>query len=205
MEMEKQDVQHAAQRYARGELKGKELDGFEDYLMEHPELLEQIETESVLKNAIDAEVVPLRSRPSIHRTAQSKFQPFAAAACLMIALGAVYFAATAQRDPSGAVISDELRFEPLRSGGTSSIPYIESGKGLTLFSVDVGLRPGDVSQLIITGSDGHEALRFSDLSVIDGYVQFTVGDLAADTYRLAIYNQPDAAASASYDFQVRSR
>lgn len=49
---EQDDWQALGLRYVRGELSGHELDKFEDYLMDNPELLEQLELDSVFASVL---------------------------------------------------------------------------------------------------------------------------------------------------------
>jgi hypothetical protein len=197
------DIQLFTRRYARGELKGEELDRFEDYLMEHPELLDEIEAEGVLRQAMTAEVVPLRPRSSARARSAPTFQPWAAAACLVVALGVGFYSAGLVQQTPGAAISAELRLEPVRSGG-GALPSTLRGDH-TLFILDVGLQAAQIDRVVISRSSGEELLQLDNPSVIDGYVQFTLGDLDADSYRVAVYTAPGAAAAVSYGFTVRER
>jgi len=198
------EMQLVARRYARGELTGEELDRFEDYLMEHPELLDDIEAEGVLGQALQPNVVPMQPRTPASRGAPAGSPPWLAAACLLLALGVGYFTAGLQGPAPGAAISAELRLEPVRGGGAREIPGIAMGYGHTLVVLDVGVQDDDVDRLVVRRSNGDEVMRLSDLSVIDGYLQFAIADLDPGTYRVEVYPVSGDGVSTRYDFAVRS-
>ncbi|MDT8397117.1 MAG: hypothetical protein RQ899_00675 [Pseudomonadales bacterium] len=164
-------------RYLVDKLPDDERDAFEVYLLEHPELLDEIEAARHIQNAFKANAGLLKkSRFPAWLTARSGQGLLAAAACLVVAVVIVFRLPQQNAD---LPLQPPVILETLRGQGDDIIQV--SGTPLVQFLIDVG-PPALSEELsysldIVQEADGSTLATAQGLHVDqDGWLLFSLSD-----------------------------
>ena len=158
--------QHVVERYLQGKLVGDELATFEIYMLDHPEIIDEIEYERGLQEALNAAkdglFGPVASRTSDRReTGFFRSREYAIAATVLL-VGALVFSAFQYRQLVGlregvsrlqtpTQIAGDIWLEPLR-GGQEWV--IESPPGtMPVVRADVSAAPADAYTVTLQGDE----------------------------------------------------
>ena len=165
-------------RYVKGKLSPSELDHFEDYLMEHPEIIPDIEAARLIKDTVqpggDEETAPA-PRAWIQ-------QPLSmAASILLIITGSLHFVGGDTESIEGAVVA-EIQLSKMRNAATPTFALPESGA--VLLTVDAG--PSHAARYAVQVLDwnGIEAISAATAEANQGWIQLVTTPLAPGQYTL---------------------
>ena len=159
------DKHHIVDRYVQGKLSEELLETFEVYMLEHPEVVDEIEFAQGMQAALKDRTSPLSaSQPSLakqERKAGFFLGPtWAVAATLLFGVSAAWSVyLTADRLTSAATplqqplpIGAELWLEPQR--GVDGLPRVGHDDAGFLMSIDVASEPAETYQVTLTDAAG---------------------------------------------------
>lgn len=163
------DEHHVIDRYVRGALHEVELEAFECYILDHPEIIEDIEFAKAMQSAIarnpellDVPPVKVGARAVSPGFLFGRGYAMAATVLLAVAIPVTGYLVNDTRDlrsqlsyldrPSS--VSSEIVFEQTRGESTTTISFPEEGS--LLLRIDVGPEYYDVYSISITNESGYE-------------------------------------------------
>lgn len=204
------DEHHVIDRYARGALSGSELEAFECYLLDHPEIIEDIEYAKAMHGAIErnAELLTGTGAGSVTDmpTGSTGFlfsRGYAMAATVLLAIAVPFggFLLNESRQlrdqlqfleqPAG--VGSEIILEQTR--GDSAVTFSFPADGALLLRVDVGPEEVGAYKVSIKNDSGY-VWHGSGLAVdAMRLVSVVVPSLSPGTYSLAVATEPSAVAS----------
>lgn len=206
-------------RYVQGGLAGDELTTFEIYMLEHPEIVDDVEFERGMQDALSKTKNDLIPRPSSKPTATHRMRgwpsrPLAIAASLALAISATFSAYLFQmnsalrgeisslRNPT--VLAGEVWIEPIR-GEREWVIEIRQGAA-TLLHVDVSAIPAMSYAVTLRGEENNV---FWTRSGIRPDEEKTIGilltQLSAGRYQLSIHSDDNVATAVSeYSLLLRT-
>lgn len=165
------------QRYLGGGLSASETEWFEAYLLERPDLVEALEADNTLRDALHASPGAFESAAAPARVVRrAPWMPFAMAATLVVGLAVGWLlAGPGQGGAPSAFAPGPTRvvFDTWR--GSMAEPIVHRGAGDAPFVlVEVGLPP-DATEVELVAGDRRVPLAVS----ADGFASFTAAADAA--------------------------
>ena len=206
------DANHLVDRYVQGELSGSERESFEIYMLEHPDIADDVEfARSFVAAVKESDELREQYASSKSRPAYSPFwKPVAIAAMFLLAIslslvGYILGAA----DPR----SSELRFSesPVQVDDSEilevlrgrSLPAIELRPGRSvLIEADVAGDPSATYAFELRNADGSFVMQRSGLLAEDGLLAVQLVDPPQGRYSLRITASADTTVVAEYRFDL---
>lgn len=187
--------------YVRGSLPPTELDRFEDFLLQHPQLLADVEAAQALRSAELADVLPDQSdtaRPGVAKPVPGGLghwlrQPLSMAACLLLVVSLGLNLRPSAESPTGMGIADEIQLGALRGESTMQFTHVP---GPRLITVDLG--PEIEGQVDVEIAGGVHSVSLQSVPTSLGLVMAVVTDLPPGDYVVNVSRQDKVLVQSSF-------
>ena len=210
------DENHVVDRYVQGKLDGEDLADFEIYMLDHPDILEEIEyAGGMQKSLVEARSSLFSgaiSTPEAARRSRFLFgRKYAMAATVLLAVSVLYSASLYRHNDDLArdiailgaptPIAGEFVLETVRS--TSNHVIRRSGEAALILRADAGFAISDSYTVDLTGDQSAFSWKRTNLTAnSDNFISILVNDIPEDSYRLVIFSEKDQTQSAEHHFDL---
>ncbi len=189
------------ERYVGGELSEAELNDFEVYMLDNPEVIDSIEAQRILQAARSGEELAAHTK---QQKPKRSWQPLAIAAVVMLGVGVV-FIQQQQPDVSAlvATVPETLVFGAQR--GVEELPAMHvshQGPPLQLLKIDPGPFPGRLYDLRLAAKNGEVVVELNGLSAEAGYIEVVFNRLEVGEYELLLESSNEQVQRLSYRLVV---
>lgn len=204
------DANHLVDRYVQGKLSDTELEEFEIYMLEHPEIVDDIEFAKGMQSSMSSAGKELFAGDRIAVSQSMLGSPYALAATVLLALSLSF---------SGYqyLKIEELENEIAHSGSPASIGheyYLETVRGESDFTIEQQKRRAVIIRADVGVAEAESwsvELRSEELGVIwkqDGLkaqehlVSILLGKVPTGKFTLQIFAEPSGTLSAAYMLNI---
>lgn len=204
------DSHHLIDRYVQGRLSGADLDEFEIYMLEHPEIVDDIQYAKGMQDSISAAGEELFADSASNRKTSVFGSPYAMAAMVLLTLslsfsGYQYLQIQELKDVAAAtegltVISRVYYLEPVRGEADTTIELHE--QAATIIHADVGVVEAESWIVELYNDDSGTVMRKEGLRTSGHIVSVVLGEIPVGQYTLRIFAGPGEVLSMAYALEV---
>ena len=211
------DQNHVVDRYVRGSLSDAEREQFEIYLLDHPEIVDELLYAKSMQETISTELQdPVPDRP-VQEDSRQPGGFWLGRACTMAAtvVFAMMFGYSAYlHTKMGTLMGDDanqsipgpvstiLDLQPMRGG--TDVGHVEVGGNSLVVTADVGYADSDSFSVVLTGVDSNYLWSKADfVADRNDRISMMFDALPQGIYRLSVISNSDGIETAAYTFFIQ--